>query len=366
MDPKEYAIIIKNIADNLNISPNETLIMNVSQFIRKRDIPNIRKRYKTNEEFYDSLINSYMLHISKDYLVKEEKMIEDQQKSLHKKPESKKNRSSVIGPLAQWIDRSMHIDINSLFRDISNDLNSLTVSQFRFILSSRNDRLIMGTGLIPSRIIPNNITYMKIGKINMFYSSTLANLNTHQEITLTFTGIRNNGSIITARNSNETIHFSFTYIRSTIDTRIIEMTPVNKYCKFDPPLTYLDNLSLQWNDPTYPIPFDTDRFYPVSFNYAQANGRINMPDNHGLVINDVIIINGLTTLNDAANSVILSQINNVRGLRITHVAGNEIWTGLSFNTIITPDTSSLPLILIPYRSFRIPLEIGYQESDELA
>lgn len=365
MNPSEYATVIKGIATKINIVPNETLMINVSNFIRNKDIPTIRSRFSNPEDFYQNLIDLYVRYLSKEDIIADQKKIDDRAAALHKKPDKNKKHSSVIGPLSQWIDRSMHIDIDSINRDVSRDRGS-SIIDFGFILSTRNDRAPLGVGIIPSKLIPAEITYMKIGRIILPYSTTLAALNYNQELTLTFTGLRSNGSVIANLLTNETIHFSFTFTQCTFNSDLVELIPVNKYCKFDPPLTYLDNLSIRWNDPRYPVPFDIDRMKPLSIDYTSTDGQITFPSAHNLNTNDIIIIYGLSTLNDSINTNILNIINNPRGIKITKINNIIISTGIDFTNISSPDISSLPIILFVSKCFRIPLEIGYQDTDELA
>lgn len=364
MDPEEYATIIKGICFKLKIAPDDTLMVNVTQFCRKKDLQAIKAKHKTATDFHQHLIDLYLRHLSKADLAAEQKMLDDKAQSLHKKP-AKITSSSIMGPLSQWVDRSMHIDIDSINRDISSDYGNV-VTDFRFTLSTRNDRAPLGTGRVPARLIPANITYMKIGRVILPYSQVLAGLNNNQELTLTFTGIRNNGAIAANLSTNETIHFSFTYTECAFNNNLVELVPINKYCKFDPPLTYLDDISVRWNDPRYPVQFNSDRLHALSFNYGTTDGRISFGVNHNLETDDIIIINGLTTLDDNVNTTILSTINNPRGIKITKISNSIISTGIDFTTIVDPDSGSLPVILFVSKCFRIPLEIGYKDTDELA
>lgn len=364
MDPKGYAFVIKGICSELRVEPSDTLVINVRHFCRKRNLKLLRANHINDNDFYQELIAMYIRHIvGKDRAV-EQKLLDDQREAMHQKPQ-KKDRSSILGPLAQWIDRSMHIDIDSINRDVSGDYG-LYVTDFRFVLSARNDRAPLGTGIVPARLIPANITYLKIGRIILPYTPAMASLNNNQEITLSFTGLRSNGSIVANLTTNETIHFSFCYTTCAFNNNLIELTPVNKYCKFDPPLTYLDNVSVRWNDPRYPVQFNTDRMVPASLNYLSTDGRITFASPHNLNTNDVVIVNGLTTLNDSTNSSILATVNNPRGIKVTKISDTVISTGINFTNISSPDTNSLPTIIFVSKCFRIPLEIGYQDTDELA
>ncbi len=365
MDPEEYVVVIKGICAELQAIPDDTMMLNVTQFCRKRNLNYIRSQSESKDDFHQRLIQMYLNHISKADLIAEQNMLNEKALAMHKKPTKKVRHSAILGPLNQWVDRSMHVLIDSINRDISSDRGT-QVSAFRFVLASRNDRALLNTGIVPSRLVPENITYLKIGSLRLPYSATLAALNSTQEITLTFTDLRNNGAIISNQMNNETVHFSFTYVRSTFDTNMVELTPTNKYCKFDPPLTYLDDVSIQWNDPQYPIQFDLDRMTPTLFNYATTDGRITFGSAHNLTTNDVIIVIGLTTLNDAANANILNLINNPRGIKITVISGTVVKTDIDFTTIVSPDTSALPLVIFKSKCFRVPLEIGYQDVDSTA
>jgi hypothetical protein len=104
--------------------------------------------------------------------------------------------------------------------------------------------------------------------------------------------------------------------------------------------------------------------YPIQFNYISSDGRIVFPTPHGLNTNDIVIITGLTTLNDPLNNNILAQINNPRGVKITKINTTIISIGVNFSQIITPDTNSLPLILFYSNMFRFPIEIGYHGKED--
>ena len=362
MNPADYAVIIKGICSNLSIDPDDTLMLNVMQFCRKKNLNQMRSEASSQEELNQRLVELYLKYLSRDSERAEMKMIKDRALAEHKKP-VKRTQNSIIGPLSQWVNRSMHIDIDSMNRNVSEDRGNY-LTDFRFVLSTRNDRAPLGTGIIPARIVPTNITYMKIGKIILPYNSTLSALNYTRELTLSFTGLRSNGAIAAHLNTNETIHFSFTYTVCSFNAGLVELTPVNKYCKFDPPLTYLDNMSIRFNEPRYVAQFNKDRLIPTAFDYGSSNGVISFGENHNLNNDDIIIVTGLTTLDDGSNSTLLNAINNTRGIKIASIDATSISTGLDFTTIVDPDTSSLPLVIFVSKTFRFMLEVGYGDSDE--
>ncbi len=362
MSPEDYATIIKSICSKLNITPDDTLMLNVTQFCRRKDLNRMGIELGDQDKLNQHLVDLYLRYLSRDTEKKELQMLEKHEMARHKHP-SKIAQNSIMGPLTQWINRSMHIDIDSMNRNVSEDRGSY-ITDFRFTLSSRNDRAPLGTGIIPARIVPANITYMKIGKIILPYDSSLSNLNYTQELTLSFTGLRSNGAIAANLNTNETIHFSFTYTICSFNEKLVELVPTNKYCKFDPPLTYLDNMSIRFNEPRYVAQFNKDRLIPASFDYGSNTGNIIFGENHNLSTGDIIIITGLTTLDDASNNTILATINNTRGLKITVVNDTTISTNIDFTAIVNPDSSSLPLIVFVSKTFRFILEVGYVDSDE--
>jgi hypothetical protein len=112
--------------------------------------------------------------------------------------------------------------------------------------------------------------------------------------------------------------------------------------------------------------FYKDRLIPIAFQYNFNPIRVVFAENHNLITNDTIIINGLTTLNDGANSTILTALNNPRGLKITVINPTTISINGDHSAIIDIDEFSLPIIIFPSKTFRIPLEIGYKHSDENA
>lgn len=363
MSPEDYAIIIKSICSKLNISPDDTLMLNVMQFCKKKNLNKMFTEMGTQEKLNQFLSNSYIKYLSRDGEKEELRMIEQRELAMHKKPSKDKlAQNSIMGPLSQWVSRSMHIDIDSMNRNVAEDRGTY-ISDFRFILSTRNDRAPLGTGIIPCRIVPANITYMKIGKIILPYDSALGDLNYTQELTLSFTGLRNNGAIVSNLSTNETIHFSFTYIVCPFNDRLVELRPVNKYCKFDPPLTYLDNLSFRFNEPRYVAQFHKDRMIPVSFDYGSANGDITFSEFHNLSNDDIVIITGLTTLDDNINTTILNTINSNRGIKVSAVDDYTIALNIDFTQIISPDTSSRPMIIFVSKTFHMMLEIGYTDED---
>jgi hypothetical protein len=191
------------------------------------------------------------------------------------------------------------------------------------------------------------------------YTAALRASNFTNEITLSFNAIRSNGILA----HDNTYHFVFTY--TVRNDSLVELTPINEYCKFSPPLRFVDDLSLRFSDPIVPIEFNVDRMYASSINYLSSDGRITFASAHNLTTGDVVIVRSLTTLDDAKNTNILSRIHSARGMPITVINSTTISIGIDFSLIDQPDTNSKPLVVFYSNTFRFPLEIGYQDITEM-
>lgn len=357
MDAQDYATVIKTICNRLDIStPDDTLIRNVTAYCKKLNHPHLKQLYADKLSRFDAIVKSYLESIAHSPEQKYDL-------SSHIKQKTKK----IEALSTAWIDdrmpivssKAMSVYIDSRLRNV--DSFGETITDFVFSLVPRQTRSQIGDGRIQARVMPSQITYMKIGKIILPYSASRRQTNSSREITLTFTAIRSNG--ILAR--EDTYHFAFIFEVDSLNSNLVQLTPVQKYCKFSPPLRMVDNLSLRFNDPIYPISFSNDRLMPTSFNYLSSDGRIDFVSSHQLTSGDVVIIDGLKTDDDAKNSTILSQINNPRGHVITVIDANTISIGINFTQISSPRLSSKPLVLFYSNMFRFPLEIGYQDVSEL-
>lgn len=257
--------------------------------------------------------------------------------------------------MATVASKAMHLYIDSRLRQTI-DYNSSTIVDFAFSLVPRHQyRGDVGSGQLQLLVSPAKITYLKIGKILLPYPTSYRDRNLTKEITLTFSALRSNG--ILAR--EDTYHFTFIY--SIVNDKLVELTPVNEYCKFSTHVPYLEDLTLRFNDPLFPIQFLPDRMRPDTLNYLSSDGRIVFTNHHTLSTGDIIVVEGLTTGNDGENTSILDAINDRRGIVITRINDNVIATNINFTTITAPDASAKPMILFYNRTFRFPLEIGYQD-----
>lgn len=185
--------------------------------------------------------------------------------------------------------------------------------------------------------------------------------NTTREITLTFTGMRGNGSM----GRLDTYHFAFVYDANTSTNQTVSLVPVNPYCKFDPPLHSLENLSLRFNDPELPIEFNSERIPVVSMNYQSTDGRILVDSSHSIEAGDVIIVENFSTNDDTVNAGVIAKLSDPRGIYVGNVATSGsntiIITNIDFTQIIAANPDVQPTLFVYSRAFRFPLEIGYQK-----
>ncbi len=359
MDAQDYATVVKSICRRLgNLEPDATVIRNVTQHCKKLDLAKMMKSAESKNDFLVDVVESYI-----SSLAESEEF--DYNSYLYEQRETAKQSIDASAPLTNWLSermpvissKSMSIYFDSRLRMSSG--NDPSITEFGFSLVPRSVSTVLGDGNLQVRTMPSEITYFKLGKFLLPYGVALRGSNFTNELTLTFTGLRSNGIIA----NEETFHFVFNY--TSKNDALVEVSPVNEFCKFSPPLRLIDNLSLRFSDPIVPITFPKDRMYPSSLNYLSSDGRIEFSSAHGLSDNDVVIVNGLKTNDDAANAAILKTINSARGIPITVINSTMISIGVDFTTIRSPDTSSKPLIVFYSKTFRFPLEIGYQDIAEL-
>ncbi len=366
MNVQEYAIIIKSICNKLGIEEaDSTLIRNVTTYCKGLNHGQLRELYPDKDDRHAMIIKNYLDSVS---AITKEYDYEQHARSQTLKIKAAEDAKEMISPFTDWVgermpmvsSKAMSVYIDSRVRNAS-DVNATAITDFGFTLVPRMTRAQLGDGRIQVRVMPSQITYFKLGKMVVPYPVSFRNHNFTKELTLTFTALRSNGII--AR--EDTFHFAFTYEVHATNPALVELTPVNKYCKFNPPLRVLDDLTLRFNDPIYPVSFNADRARVSSINYLSSDGRIAFDKPHGLQTGDVVVIMGLTTGDNSANASILTTINDPRGIVITRIDDNIIATGMDFTTIKSPVATDKPLVLFHSRTFRFPLEIGYQDITDL-
>ncbi|KAG2821950.1 hypothetical protein PC112_g11159 [Phytophthora cactorum] len=222
--------------------------------------------------------------------------------------------------------KALSVYLDSKARELLGSTDSIT--DFEFRVSPRHTHLKDTDGNVVVSEIPTVVTYFKIPRIMLPYNTELRKRNCTNEITLTFTGLRSNGILA----HEDTYHSVFSYDSTKNQgASMDELIPVNKYCKFS-----------------------RHRLRPVSFNYNSTEGRIAFDAPHGLSSGDVIVVDGLATQNNAGNSDILCRINDPRGIIINEIDTYIIATNINFSRLKTPESTSLPWIIVTSRPFRFP------------
>jgi hypothetical protein len=361
MDTQAYATIIKSVCARLgDVEPDNTIIRNITQYCKKLDIKQLRKTYQNENDMLLAIVEAYLDSISKsdefDYSEHLHKQASGKTKQIEQQPETR---------LTNWLtdrmpvitSKAMNLYVDSRLRRSYGNESSLI--DFGFTLVPRTTKTTLGDGNLQARVMPSQITYFKMGKVVLPYKIDMRGANFTNEMTLTFTALRSNGIM----GSEDTYHFIFTYVVK--NDYLVELTPVNEFCKFSPPLRYVDNISFRMSDPIVPVQFAKDRMYASSLNYQSSDGRITFAYPHGLANGDVVIINGFSTGDNAANANIISQINSPRGLVISVINPTMISIGIDFSTVVSPDTTVKPLVIFYSKTFRFQLEIGYQDITEI-
>jgi hypothetical protein len=358
IDRAEILNIIATIA-NLDIN-NKSFITNVNSYLNKLDHKKINETYPDKTQRFELIATNYLNKIKTD----KPKVAQYDPYAHDKRLGMKESSKLAEMPTAGWLNENMskiigktiNVYINTIYRNI--EVNQYTtIKDFAFTMIpaiSRTKRI--SNGIIPIREELKNITYFKLGSFVLPYTSAQRSRNYLNELNITFTSIRANG----AMDNEETYHFCLTYIDHPSNNELVIVKPANDYCRFNPPLTYLDDISFRISDPIYPIIFHADRLLPSSFSYLSSDGRISFSQPHNLDNGDIIIIKGLETNDDQLNQTILDQINDIRGIEINVISPSQIATGIDFSLLTNIKVSSLPEIQVYSRTFRFPIEIGYQ------
>ncbi len=355
MDHNTYSIIIQSVCNRTKVEkPTQAIIRNVITFCKKLDVRKLQERYPDKNDFMLAIVDGYLQSIKP---LPEFDFNEHLQKT-NPKVIKKVSTTWLQDNLPKTVSKAMSVYFDTRLRHVFGD-DSSPITRFGFTIVPRTMQSIPGDGNLQVRVLPSQITYFKLGPFAIPYTVGLRSANFMKELTMTFTAITSNGILANER----TYHFAFTY--TVVSDAYVVITPVNTYCKFCPPLRYIDDVSIVINDPIIPVQFPIDRMTAVSLNYLSTDGRITFPNAHGLATGDVVIVQTLTTLDDSLNATILAQINNPRGLAITVINPTVIAIGIDFTTIISPDTASLPTVIFFSKTFRFPMEIGYQDIAEM-
>lgn len=364
MEPKDYATVIQEVCRLQNIPSDNNIIRNVTVFCKSLDHAKLELERPVREERLKFMATTYIQSILPS--LNEFDYTDFVSSELRDDVKDASDRGAEFTPLTSWIGSrmpvlsscSMNVYIDSRRRGFTNHLDGQGVTDFSFALVPRHTQFMIDDGSVMCHSMPTNVTYFKLGKITLPYGRTLRATNSMNEITLTFTALRSNGAIA----FDDTYHFTFTYVVSSVSDDIVELMPSNEFCKFDPPIQTVDDLSIRFNDPIYPITFLPDRMRADSISYTALDGQISFSSPHLATDGEVVVIDTLTSLDDSKNLEVLSDVNNPRGHRITVIDATTIAIGVDLSLITIPDLLSAPWVQFFNRTFRFQMEIGYQSS----
>lgn len=344
--------VITEAAELLNVEKSDMFIRNIFSFVNQIKLDVLQSKFKSLEE-----LSSHIAHMYKDTIQAPIAPKHDHNDFLNKNMNDKPTHS--FAPLTTWLSeqsptltsKTTTIYLDSRFRDTSYDGSS--IKTFKYNLVPKN--MSKGNGNVPSRIIPYNITYFQISKIILPYAGTLASRNLTKEINLAFVNLLSN-SVDTSSND-----FHFSFISKSYETNWSELTPINNMYKFYPPIKNLESLNLQFYDPYEAVQFYPDSMYASQVNYISSDGRFTFASPHNLTTGDIVIISDFSTNDDGANTTIIQSITDTRGIAVTVINANVIAIGIDFSTIVSPNSSIRPLVQFLRYTFRIAIEIGYQD-----
>ncbi len=355
MDKSTYAKIIQSVCARIGMEkPTSTIIRNVMAHCRKLDMKHLRVMHPDANDFLLVVVRSYMDSIRQEPEFDFGEYLQNTRSATAKD----------VSPM--WLQDNMPMDASksmSVYFDTRlrriDFVDNTPITNFGFAIVPKNTHTSAGNGNVHVRVSPSQITYFKVGTMLVPYTAAMRTANFTKELTLSFTALSANGILA----EDQTYHFVFKY--TVVSDYLVELTPIDRYCKFCPPIRHLDDVSWRFNDPIVPIAFNTDRMLAASLNYLSTDGRITFPYAHGLATGDVVIVQGLSTLDDPSNVVILNQVHSARGMPITVINPTIIAIGVDLTTIVSPDITSKPMVLFYSKTFRFPLEIGYQDIEEL-
>lgn len=338
----------------LNMTPNETSVRNIVNFVRKYDISFLNTKVQNRNELYEYLSDIYTNTIKnanneEDIVTNTtNQYIKDTLYDTSYKEFKKINRNDW----SNW--NSTYIYIDSRYQDISNTDRSIL--DFSIIPKSNVSRSRNGNIVSYSNL--TNVTEFELGEFIIPYNSSL---NYFREITLMFLDIPNN-SIDTNENS---FHFKFSYEPCSFNQNLIKLVPYQRIFRFNPPIKTLDKLRIQFADPYVPIQFLKDRMKPTTIFYNQPDIEFIFSEAHNLYTGDVVIVEGLTTTNANENIEALKKINDERGHAISVVNQFSFTISNPLFNIINPSANSKPFIYFQSRRIQFPMRIRYINNEDI-
>jgi len=342
---EEMTAIIQSICNQVHTEPNQSNVRDIMFFIKKKNIKLIREQYPVRDDLVKYITSQY---IQKLHPVDSDELELDNSYERVKNIIIDKKYTEFVAmrkyDRSNWFTTNIFID--SRYRDTS----STDYSLFKFNIVPKSNSRGVPEGSIISNSNLTNITQIELNSFIIPYKS---DMNHVRNITLTFVALASN-SITT---NNTYFHFTFNYDICSFNDNLVILRPMKQFYTFNPPVTNWEDISIRFNDPIEPINFGKDRMVPASITYTNPM-IITFSEDHTLNTSDIVIIEGLTTLDDTSNTQILNVINNPRGIKVTKINNTDISIDVDGTTINSPG-SALPTIYFQSKRIAFPLKIHY-------
>lgn len=359
----ELTTTINEICKLTKLKPDQSTVRNIMIFVKNKNISLLRTRYDAlMPDEASKALTSYIadLYIQKLKPVDVNNSTYEEEAGVSYEQLKKivYDKKFLDYTAMRKYDRSnwstTNIWIDSRYQDLSN--SDRTLIKLNIVPKSNSGGIPDGSIISNSNL--RNVTQMHLNSFTIPYQS---DLNYFQTITMTFAALASNSISM----KNTFFHFNFNYTVCSYNSKLIYLTPTRQTFTFNPPITNLEDISLRFNDPEIPIKFDKDRLKSTSVTYNVPNvGIFTFGDFHYLQNNDIVIIEGLTTINPSENIDLLNRINNPRGHKATVLDDNRISIPIQFSDLINIDVNSLPVVYFYSKRIAFHLKIHYINNTE--
>lgn len=249
------------------------------------------------------------------------------------------NRDSLL--------RDSNILLDSRYQNISNS----DKTQIQFTIMNNSKLKVPGSGIITSLAPMRDILEIEIYPFSIPYSSNADNY--YHKITLSILEL---ASISIDSYENCQFHFMFT---ATNNKNLIDLVPVNSIFRFYKPITNINNLTLRFGTPLFPISFDSDRLYTSFIDYSTNPCTITFAQSHNLISGDLVYIDDFTTLNTAIDLNIINTFNDSNGYLCTRLSDTTISINVDATQVKYPDPMLSINIYFGSKRILLPLKMRY-------
>ena len=243
--------------------------------------------------------------------------------------------------------RDSNILLDSRYQNVSNS----DKTKMEFTIMNNSKLKVPGSGIITSIAPMRDILEIEIFPFSIPYSSNADNY--YNKITLSILEL---ASISIDSYEDCQFHFMFTAVKNK---NLIDLIPVNSTFRFFKSITNINNLTLRFGTPLYPISFDSDRLYTESIDYTTNPCNITFNQEHNLISGDLIYINDFTSLNPAIDLNIINTFNDSNGYLCTRLSSTQISINVDATQVQYPDPNLSINVYFGSKRILLPLRIRY-------